>query len=175
MHLNRTSPRKKILHQLQRSQTPTKMNTQLWTSVPAFCHEIFWTKVLQWPMTLLLLHQLPLALRMEPWSWWSVTSTPSLQKLGGLWAKMHCLIFLHMHASMEPPKTRCSKWVGWTNCHLKGRSNWWIWLKSQSTLSDMKFRFIWYNDTCICVTVSFISALRCNRISWLWVFIPCYN
>lgn len=117
---NRKSRRIKTPHRSRPSLIPTKTSTPQWTSVSAFCHEPSRTKVSPRPLKLLLSAQLPPALRMDPWSWWSVTSTRSLQKPWGAWAGMHCQIFLHTHASTEPPNGRCSKWAGWTNCRLKG-------------------------------------------------------
>lgn len=125
---NRKSQRKKILHRFLLSQTPTKTSTRQWTSASAFCREPSRTKVSPRPLKLLLPVQLPRALRMDPWSWWSVTSTRSLQMPWGSGAGTRCPIFLRMHASMEPPSTRCSKWAGWTNCRLKGEFHCCLWL-----------------------------------------------
>lgn len=107
------NPKRTSLLLLRPSATRTSANTPPWTSAPALCPGCLQTKDPWWRQRACLLH-----LRRPLWTWPSANCTLSRQTL----CRTPCLTFLPTPASTAPPDTRCSKWVGWTNSLLRGKT-----------------------------------------------------
>lgn len=124
------NPKRKSLLLLRPSATWTSANTPPWTSAPAFCPRCLRTKDHWWRQRACLLH-----LRRPLWTWRSAKCTRSRRTL----CRTPCLRFLPTPASTVPPDTSCSKWAGWTNSLLRGKT---ATLKPSVVMLNLNMAFI---------------------------------